>query len=192
MNGIEAAVVLATDQHLMEVVVATKGQRLLEVLNDPNSDFLRVFDLKLIAGEGDDREASAPSGIVRRSNIILALLSDQHEAPQRRQYSFVEKKVRSASMIAGGYRIQGELQIRGSDDPVAVVNAELQNFFPVTAAVVTHPTIRWSTLQSSVALVNKQRLGALSIGPPTDLCDPTIGDNEGSRESTPSPSASNY
>jgi hypothetical protein len=169
MTETETEVILATDQHLLEALVTTRGQRLLEVLNDPTSDFLRVLDLKLMSRENGEASSAMPTGIVRRSNIVLALLSDQHEAPQRRQYSYVEKKARPVVIVAGGFVIEGDLQFRGKYDPVSVVNAELQSFFPVTNAMVSHPSGFRNLMRAPVAIINKQFLFALHIGdPPSD------------------------
>jgi hypothetical protein len=169
MTETETEVILATDQHLLEARVTTRGQRLLEVLNDPTSDFLRVLDFKLKSRDAGGAASAMPTGIVRRSNIVLALLSDQHEAPQRRQYSYVEKKARPVVIVAGGFVIEGDLQFRGNYDPVAVVNAELQSFFPVTNAVVSYPSGFRNPMRAPVAIVNKQFLFALHIGdPPSD------------------------
>jgi hypothetical protein len=168
MTETETAVILATDQYLLEALVTTRGQRLLEVLNDPTSDFLRVLDFKLISRETGEGRATMPTGIIRRSNLVLAMLTEQHEAPQRRQYSYVEKKARPVVVIAGSYLIEGDLQFRGKYDPVAVVNAELQSFFPVTNAVISHSSSNRPPMRAPVAIVNKQCLWALHIGDPPD------------------------
>jgi hypothetical protein len=117
-----------------------------------------------MAGESDGGGPPMPTGIVRKSNLVLAILSAPHEAAKRRQYAYVEKKARPCTVVAGSYVIQGDLQFRGSEYPIAVVNAELQNFFPITRAVVTHPFGQKAPLAAPVVLVNKQLLSALSIG----------------------------
>ena len=69
-------------------------------------------------------------------------------------------------IVASSYLIEGDLQLRGNDDPISVVNAELQSFFPITNAIVSQSSGVRSPMRAPVAIVNKQCLSALYIGDP--------------------------
>jgi hypothetical protein len=157
----KAPVILATDNHLFTAAVPTRGNRLLEVLNDHTTEFLVVNDFRLFADKNDE-DSARPPAVVRKMNLALAMLPTLHEAAERRMYYFVAKKTHACRIVVGDYTIVGSLSLRGAPDLNAILNTELQHFFPVTEAVVSHRDLR-SAVRPSVVLINKDKVAALQL-----------------------------
>jgi hypothetical protein len=158
----KAPVILATDNHLFTAAVPTRGNRLLEVLNDHTTEYLVVNDFRLYSDkDGDD--AARPPAVVRKSNLALAMLPTLHEAAERRMYYFVAKKSHPCRIVVGDYTIAGNLSLRGAPDLNVILSTELQHFFPITEAIVSHTGLR-AAVKPSVVLVNKDKVAALQLG----------------------------
>jgi hypothetical protein len=158
----KAPVILATDNHLFTAVVPTRGNRLLEVLNDHTTEFLVVNDFRPYSDKDEDNTAR-PSAVVRKANVALAMLPTIHEAAERRMYYFVAKKNYACRIVVGDYTIAGDLSLRGAPDLNSILSSELQHFFPITEAIVSHPELR-TAVKPSVVLVNKDKVAALQLG----------------------------
>ncbi len=160
----KAPVILATDSHLFTAEIPTRGVRLVEVLNDHTTEFVVVNDFRLFSeNEKERKESGRLTTAVRKGNLALAILPALHEASERRMYYFVAKKQYSCRAVVGDYLIEGSLYLRGAPDLTAILNTELQAFFPITDAVVSHADLA-TAIRPSVVLVNKVKLVALQIG----------------------------
>jgi hypothetical protein len=157
-------VILATDHHLFTAAVPTRGNRLLEVLNDHTTEVLVVNDFRL-SSDKDEDDVARQGAVIRKANLVLAILPTVHEAAERRLHYFVAKKSHPCQIAVGDYTIAGNLSLRGFPDLNAIFRTELQSFFPITEAVVSHAELPVPTLPS-VVLVNRDMVAALQLGEP--------------------------
>jgi hypothetical protein len=158
----KAPVIIATDNHLFTAAIPTRGARLLEVLNDHTSEFLFINDFKPYADTSDE-DAARPPAVIRKTNVVFAMLTALHEAAERRLHYFVAKRTHMCRIIVGDYAIAGNLSLRGAPDLNSIFRAELQNFFPITEAIVSHAELPVPA-GPSVVLVNKDKVAALQLG----------------------------
>lgn len=161
----ELSTLLVTPEHLIRAEVQTGGRRLLEMINDGSTDFLRVGVVKLYRRACGTFVAEAPSAVIRKSNVALALPEiERHEAPQKRYDNFVTKRSSEAFLIALGYEVYGKLYLRGSGDPISAFSHELLGFFPVADADVCCRGTPGTDRSSPVVIVNSAFVSLLRIG----------------------------
>lgn len=153
------------DEHLIVGELQTRGKRLLEVLNDPLTDWLRIYDAHLARREAKAKSIEAlDEVIIRKSELKLALLGGgKHESPEARRFAFVDKKLHFAVALVAGYEVRGRLHIKGHAD-IDRVLGEMGNFVPLTEATVSHAPMTGERLDASVALMNKAAISILHVG----------------------------
>ncbi|HUY92026.1 MAG TPA: hypothetical protein VMV10_25015 [Pirellulales bacterium] len=171
--------ILLVDEHLVVGEVQTRGQRLLEVLNDHLTDWLHVYDVHLARREAKTSSVEALNEVaIRKSELKLALLGGgKHESPEKRRFSFVDKRLHFAVALVGGYEVRGRLHLKGSSD-VDRVLVEMSNFVPLTEATVAHAGMAGEKLDASVVLINKAAISMFHVGdslPLAPAAEPSAG-----------------
>jgi len=173
----EVNTILATHEHLLTAKVATHGQRLLDVLTDSNTDFLAVHDVKVFRRRGDTCIETLSEAVIRKDNIALVLpSSSKHEAPSKRSRSFVAKRTFSTFLVAIGYEVRGEIQLKTIDDPKVLLCQEFRNFFPVPNGTVSFAGTSCGNRGSQVVLVNRDLVSVFEVAEieHTGAVDPTV------------------
>lgn len=179
MSTLEATSILVTCEHFLKGNVKTGGQRLLEVLKDQGSEFLRIQNVQVFRRNCGTRIANVTEGIVRKSSIALVIpASDKHEAPQRRIDAFVPKKEHDVFLVVLGYEIRGKMQLHATADPVTVMCREMGDFVPVTRGSVSFNGSNWREQTPQVIIANQSFLSLFQIGQPTDA-DVTVSVADG-------------
>lgn len=165
MSPQKVPAILVVDEHLIVGEVQTRGQRLLDVLNDHFTDWLRVYDVHLARREAKTNSVeSMPEAAIRKAELKLALLGGgKHESPEKRRFSFVDKRLHFAVALVGGYEVRGRLHLKGSSDLDRVL-AEMSNFIPLTEATVAHAGMAGEKLDASVVLINKAAISMFHVG----------------------------
>jgi hypothetical protein len=156
---------LVTHEHLLDGEIDTHGQRLLDVLNDASTSFLRVKDVRVLRRKCATAIAISPEAVIRKSNVALAIpAGDKHESPVRRSLSFDSKRRYSAFLVVLGYEVRGELALKGTDDGVAALCHELGYFFPVPKGRVAFAGTYCRDTGAQVVIVNSDHVSVLQLG----------------------------
>ena len=183
----EVNTILATHEHLLTAKVSTRGQRLLDVLADPNTDFLPVHDVRVFRRRGDACIETLPKAVIRKANIAFALPSGtKHEAPEKRSRSYVAKKKYAAFLVVLGYEVRGEIHLKSIDDPKVLLCQEFRSFFPVAHGNVSFAGTRCGDRESQVVLVNRDLVSLFEVaeiehagaaGPTARVCRQVYSEN---------------
>lgn len=169
---------LAAGQHFAQATVETEGKRILDVLNDKNSDYLKLANHSLSWGHDPDRSLGAwPRGALIKSNLILALpFGTEHEAPQRRHNLMVRKSRYEVALTLPDYDVRGFVHLVSPIAPLEY-QAQLQrdgaNFFAITGATLTHRALPHDPLEAPVALISRSHIGFFEIAE-HPVPDPTM------------------
>ena len=157
--------ILLVNEHLIVGEVQTRGMRLLEVLNDHLTDWVHVYDAHLARREAKVNSIEALHEVaVRKSELKLALLGGgKHESPEKRRFSYVDKRLHLAVGLIGSYEVRGRLHLKGTSD-LARVLVEMGAFVPLTEATVSHPGMAGEALEASVALINTAAIAVFHVG----------------------------
>jgi hypothetical protein len=162
-----AAVILITYEHRFIGRVPTGGQRLLDILNDRSTDYVHVHDVEVFRNTDPETcIATFPEAVVRKADLSLVLITgEKHEAPEKRLYGFVPKKLYHVFLTVPGYEVQGRLHLAlSSPEPVTVLARETGDFFPVTQATVSQVGGAGGSLQVPVIIINKASIALFYVG----------------------------
>jgi hypothetical protein len=165
LSETEMRAVFATQDHWVEATVKTAGQRLLELFQGANSDYLMLRDATMTVRAGDYQPIQMPDCVLLKSQVVFAFpASDRHESPNRRWNTFVGKNQYAAFLMLPGYSISGLLHLKGTSDSIQALTQELGNFLPVTQASIRPAAQQRAPLDVNTALVNKAFVSFFSIG----------------------------
>ncbi len=156
-------VVLFAGRLKIEAHVKTHGYRLLDILNDPLYQPLEVLDARLSArGMTIARELS--DAVVAKSEISVAVVpSERHEAEERRRFTAVDKKRYPVLLMTDGFDVRGTIHLDGPPDPAVALAGELESFFAITEARVSHAATG-ERLEAPVVMPNRRLVSVFHIG----------------------------
>lgn len=164
MSTQQIPVTLVTHEHLFKATLPSRGERILDILNDSTSDFVRIYSAHLFCRGQDTPFTMLPEVVVRKANVGLVVVTgEQHEAPQKRRNAFTAKTKYRAFLVALGYEIQGTIHLNASGDPVCVLSSEMGRFVPVQNASVSRGGICDDGLHGQVVICNHAFISALQI-----------------------------
>lgn len=163
------SVALLTRQHLFTGEVPTDGNRMLEVLNDQMTDYVRLSNGELYRAQDTAVPAfTFTQGVVSKHNIYLAMIAqDRHEAPAKRNHYFIKKRTSQVFMTVPGYEVQGTMHMTQFPDTattISRVTRENQPFFPLTEATAYPIEGQGEPLSAKVILVNRNSVVLFLLG----------------------------
>jgi hypothetical protein len=163
MSAAKIPTILFTETHCVAGFIAGTGQRLLEILNDPHSQYVKLMEATLqTLGEG--QPVQLPEATIPKPRIVVcALTATSHEAPEKRRFAFVEKRKKKAFAIAQNYEVRGVLSLKGTAEAVAALGQELSAYFPLTDANIRHAPSN-QVLNVPVAILNKRFVSLFQLG----------------------------
>lgn len=164
MRESSVSTVLITKGHALSCVVPTKGQRLLDLLNDPETEFLNVNSIEVYRHASSDLVRAFPASVIRKTSIALAILTGpRHEAPERRKNSYTSKSVYDAFVTIGDFEVNGMLHLMGSPDTLSFLTHEANRFVPLSKANVCFKGASGGRFQERVIIVSKSAIDLLEI-----------------------------
>lgn len=164
MTVTHVPVVVIAGRHTFAGVIDHSNLRVLDVLNDVGTDFLRVLRVEVFRHFQGERLEQLSEAVVPKAAIdCLILCEDTHEAPLRRQYSFVEKQPRTVFVTLADYEIRGNIMVKGNPDPRQTLGRDAPLFFPIAEATVSSIDKIGPPIAAPVVLVNKVKTSLLQI-----------------------------
>jgi hypothetical protein len=155
-NRVEILVV--TGQHSFTGAVENRGLRILDVLNDANTQFLKLHEVSIYRGFDKTCIQQVSETLFPKTIIDFVLVKRQpHEAPMRRAHSLIAKHRHSALVVLDHYEIRGDFMSRGAVDPMLVLHSDSPAFFPIVSPDIYLGRIG-ETVYSNVAIVNKAKV----------------------------------
>ena len=159
---------IVAGDHRLTGLLAPTGRRLLDHLNDPETRFLMVEDVALFDRAGGGGGDSYRRMLVRTSSVsLIALPSEQHEAPARRMEYFREKPRYPTLAAVPGYDVAGDMHLDEAPAPELTM-AGAEAFFAVTGATATHVAGSSAAageppLEAGVIIVNSARVSLFDV-----------------------------
>lgn len=160
---------LITGQHMVQAAVAPEGKRILDVLNDKTSEYLKLVDPSLAWSRDAERGLGQwQRGVLLKANLTAVVPFDtEHEAPQKRQNLMVRKARYEVVLALPDYELRGFVHLAAPLGPLeylAQLARDGMHFFPITDATFTHEALPADPLRAPVAMVNRYRMGFLQLG----------------------------
>jgi hypothetical protein len=162
MTSIDVAAQIVVGDYVLECVVSLLGSRLLDHLNDPMTDFLRVSRVAVRQTCGGPPLATVDEAVVQKAHVKMVILcGDHHECPERRINSYAAKQRQTAVLLVGAFELRGELHLKGNSDPTYMLLREFDRFFPLTGASVSFRSAPIELPQPSLVFVQKSHVGMI-------------------------------
>lgn len=164
MTSERVALLFIVGKHAFGGAVDHHSSRVLDLLNDVHTEFLRVCSVAVFQGFSGRLIAQFDEATIRKAAIDrVALTEERHEAPLRRQYARVEKQRSPIFALLTNYEVRGTVMLDRSVDPGLVLNHQASTFFPVVAAKVSCVDAPGPPLVAKVVFVNKNKVSLLQI-----------------------------
>jgi hypothetical protein len=160
---VRLTIVLRT--HTIDCSIAHSDHRVLDILNDLGTGFLKVSNVGLQGVTRAGGLEALEQAMIPKNAIDCVLLDQEaHEAPVRRRHALVAKHQRSALILLPNQELSGMTNWTGRPEPVALLAPEAASFFPVSAAILWDIHRHGEPISASVAFVNKSSVSMLSLG----------------------------
>ncbi len=155
---------LAVGSHLVAGSIEHNGLRLSDVLNDPLSDFVTVYEAKIFSAAGkllnDCQEVVLP-----KSRLVLAAVPGVwHEAPAKRRIRHQAKKRYEVFLLAGRFAVRGTLHVAGTTDPKVMLKDQFGTFFAVQRAKVTNLYSDGRSISAQAAILRTETVSLMELG----------------------------
>lgn len=157
MKQLQTSVTLTTASHRIVGRIVNAGQRLHDILNNKLSTCLNLYDVNLFRPtDGATPFASFPFVTMPKALINLVLIQEQqHEAPAKRLYGYVQKDTHQTWLAVAGYEVKGYLHFISIPKPELFLTDTITSFVPVTQATVTCVADSARTWQAPVVFVQR-------------------------------------
>jgi hypothetical protein len=173
MNELDC--VLFTDGHMLRCTTPLQERRFLDVLNDPRTEFLKVFNVRMATEPYSECTVTLGDCVLPKPSIQLAIpIVDKHEAPEKRYNAFAAKQEHPAFVLAGRFEVCGRLHLKGTDDPTYFLTHELDRFIPLTDARVSQRGKLVYSHPIQVVLVNKKFVDMVHVAEQTSNLSSSI------------------
>jgi hypothetical protein len=164
MTATYVPVIIFSGSHSFAGVIEHGGRRVLDVLNDVGTDFIRLERVEVLGRSASQPIEQLGEATVPKAAIDCAMLSEEiHEAPLRRQYSFVEKQPRKVFLTLVEHQVRGTIMLNGAPDPRQVLGRDAPVFFAVAEATVSTREKTGSAAPTAVVLINRAKVSLLQI-----------------------------
>src|SRR5262245_17038236 len=109
------AILIISGQHSFSGSVENRGLRILDVLNEPSTQFLNLHNVSIQRGFDETSIQRVGATLLPKAAIDFVLLkSEPHEAPIRRKHSLVAKDRYSALVVLDHCEIRGTFVAKGA------------------------------------------------------------------------------
>ena len=164
MNGSSASAVFVLAHHDLYGDIRTGQSRILDVLNDSNTRFIRLDNMRVHRPRIAAPQYELSGSVVVKERIHAVLLSDEDRPGESKVFFAArERKTRAAVATLPTMVVEGRVHSKSVHDPQSFLTLESAMFFPVTDAVLWRDTDGSEPWRSPVALVNTRLLTSLSF-----------------------------
>jgi hypothetical protein len=166
------AVQIIAGRHAFTGSLEHSSIRVLDVLNNAGTEFLRIHVAVVCRGLGGTPIGEFAEITVPKSSIECVVLTEErHEAPLQRRYALVEKQSHAAFVLLAHHELRGEIMLGRTLDPIHLLNGAASNFFPVVSATLSSADPAIPCVNAKVAFINRTKVAALHVDQRTGAAD---------------------
>jgi hypothetical protein len=164
LNADAVNTILIVSNFNLNCEVATRGQRLLDVLNDGNTRYLQIRGGQISGGSGQQAVLEIGETLVVKDNLEMALpVQTGAQGARNLFYATLERNTAKVVMTLPTAVVQGEIHVKAARDAQTFLSIEAGNFIPVTNATVHHLSSDGEPAEKIVALVNRTYISSLAF-----------------------------
>ncbi len=144
--------------------VATGTGRLLDVLNDQNTRFLKLDNVRICPRAESHALVELTSTVLIKNNIhLVLLLGEDRRSESKVFFASLARKTIDVVVTLPTILVEGRIHTKTANDPQAYLSLEAGLFFPLTAAKIQDDACEGGWLESPVVLINKEMLSSISF-----------------------------
>ena len=164
MNSDSATALFVLSHHDAHGTVATGTGRLLDVLNDQNTRFLKLDNVRICPRAESHALVELTSTVLVKNNIHLVLLfGEDRRSESRVFFASLARKTIDVVVTLPTILVEGRIHTKTAHDAQAYLSLEAGFFFPLTAAKIQDDACEGGWLESPVVLINKEVLSSISF-----------------------------
>ncbi len=154
-----------TRHHRYSGLVINQGYRVADVLSDSRTDILEMRDTVVTVGGARPSEMSFRRILLRKDQVLMAILKGEHEAPLRRRNKYVEKERFGAIVVLPGYVLSGILHLPPQAVPsmLLIENTTLPSFIGMTSVTVHGSVFDFVPSQCDVAIIRRPYIESIDL-----------------------------
>lgn len=160
-----ARITVFTRSHRYCGLVETRGYRVADLLNDGNTAVLPTKDVAIADNRKREAEFHCEELLLRKRDILVALLSGEHEAPVRRNNNRTPRRHYGAVILLPGLAISGIAHMPGRVLPQTLVQdgSILPPFLAVTNVDFHSSVYEGLPAETTLAVVQRECIEAYQL-----------------------------
>ncbi|MDH7488703.1 MAG: hypothetical protein QHH80_04245 [Anaerolineae bacterium] len=171
-QGETLRVEIHTGEYIALGTAVTRHQRLMDVLENLTSSYLRLENARLQFLDRGNAPQTVDSLLVSRDHIRIAIPYEEENAPEARKTHprYIPKYPVAASLYMDSMAIEGYLHIREGEDAFLATQNLAEPFIAITEAAVRYlDQGRSLPFRCPVVIVNRRFVNLIALRPqPTD------------------------
>ncbi len=163
MSNNSKRITIAISGHWIFGYLPLSGSRIQETLNDSRTDFLTLIDVEVHPLSNGASITRLPEVTIPKAKVqIVAVPTNEHEAPEKRWNNRTAKEAFQTFAIASDYRVSGELHLPSKPSgPPFILVEQLGKFFALTDASFS---LGKKQLKAPLILINKDFVSCFHVG----------------------------
>jgi hypothetical protein len=163
VNSHSATAVFVSFHHDTHGTVVTGTSRLLDVLNDQNTRFLRLENVRICPRAENHALVELNTCALIKDNIhLVMLLGDDRRSESKVFFASLARKTVDVVVALPTILVAGRIHTKTASDAQGYLSLEAGAFFPLTAARIQDDACEGGWQECPVVLVNKAVLCSIA------------------------------
>lgn len=164
VDGHSATALFVLSHHDAHGSVATGTGRLLDVLNDHNTRYLKLDHVRICPRAEDHALVTLASTVLVKNNIhLVLLLGEDRRSESKVFFASLARKTIDVVLTLPTLLVEGRIHAKAAQDPQAYLSLEAGAFFPLTGARIQDDACEDGWQENSVILINKEAISSISF-----------------------------
>lgn len=164
MSKFTADVVFVSNHFDLHGSVTTGSRRVVDVLNDPTTRFLKLDDPRICPRRSTAVISRLRSCLVAKDSVhVVHLVGEDRPNESKVFFAAQARKTVDVVLTLPTVLIEGRIHVKSAVDPQGFLTLESGTFFPVTSAQFHDDSPEAASPAHSVILVNKNFVSALAF-----------------------------
>jgi len=144
--------------------VATGTVRLLDVLNDQNTRYLKLDSVRICPRAESHALVELTSTLLIKNNIqLVVLLGEDRRSESKVFFASLARKTIDVVVTLPTILVEGRIHTKMANDAQKYLSLEAGAFFPLTAAKIQDDACEGGWQECPVILINKEALSSISF-----------------------------
>ncbi len=164
MTGHSATAIFVLSHHDARGTVDTGTGRLLDVLNDQYTRFMKLDNVRVCPRAESHALVELSHTVLIKDNIhLVILLGEDRRTESKVFFASLARKTLDVVITLPTIVVEGRIHTKAATDPQSYLSLEAATFFPLTTARIQDDACEGGWLESPVVLVNKGALSSISF-----------------------------